>query len=243
MATTSTSLRDSIFVIWLLTAAPPALADNAQADRQDSGVLSPVATTWPARGSAPHAGRFALGLLLIDRQGLSQDVRRSVGSHIERLLESSGVDVRTVVSLNPTIASPDFPVVEVRLWPRDGSVLQADRSAMGIVRVDRGQVESVHVFYPVIVSTLLDGDESIEDLSSREIGRAVGRVIAHELVHAIAPGLPHARFGLMQPVMDKAFLRGLRPTPIDGRSAKVFQRQVEARFQTAARLDSVAAVR
>ena len=244
MATTAAGLSDSIFVIWLLAAAIPTLAEQASVRQPGPEVLAPESTTWPARGSALRAGRLALGLLLVDGQGLSEDARSAAESEIERLFQSSGVDVRTVVSEHPLFVPPGFPVVRILLWPRDGTFLHASRSAMGTVRIDSGrQVESVHVFYPVIVSTLLDRDEAAEDLSARVIGRAVGRVCAHELIHALAPRVPHARFGLMRSAMDREFLGGLRLTPIDRRSAKAFLREVAARYQTAAWLDPAGAQR
>lgn len=228
MATRFTSLRDSTFGIWLLLTAGPALADQAPAWREDS--------------RAP--GRLTLGLHLVDGQGLSDGTRRAVRAEIERIFQGSGVDVRTVVSRHPVVESPGFPVVRVRLWSRDGTFLGSGRSAMGSVRISRRRkVVSAHVFYPVIIATLLDRDESIEDLSERTIGRAVGRVIAHELMHAVSPQVPHTRFGLMRAAMDEEFLSGLHLTPIAGPSAKAFRRQVRIRSQTRARSDPATTAR
>ena len=40
------------------------------------------------------------------------------------------------------------------------------------------------------------------------VARAVGRILAHELVHLIAPDLPHARSGLMGASVGRAQLLG-----------------------------------
>jgi len=38
------------------------------------------------------------------------------------------------------------------------------------------------------------------------LGTALGRIVAHEIVHAVAPGLQHARDGLMAPRLDRTAL-------------------------------------
>ena len=55
---------------------------------------------------------------------------------------------------------------------------------------------SVFVLCPEIVWTLKDGGDRWDRL---DLSRAVGRVVAHELVHVLAPDLKHAHFGLMAP--------------------------------------------
>ena len=47
-----------------------------------------------------------------------------------------------------------------------------------------------------------------------ELGLALARVVAHEVVHAIVPDEPHAASGLMHHSMDRRFLLGVR-APID----------------------------
>ena len=54
-----------------------------------------------------------------------------------------------------------------------------------------------------------------------DLVRAVARVAAHEVVHAIAPDEPHARDGLMSQALSRHFLLGAR-APIDPRCASVF---------------------
>jgi hypothetical protein len=39
-----------------------------------------------------------------------------------------------------------------------------------------------------------------------EVGRALGRVVAHEIVHVLAPGLPHGPAGLMTAELSRARL-------------------------------------
>ncbi len=41
---------------------------------------------------------------------------------------------------------------------------------------------------------------------ARALVSALGRVVAHEVIHAVAPGVPHARRGLMAPTLGRAAL-------------------------------------
>jgi hypothetical protein len=43
---------------------------------------------------------------------------------------------------------------------------------------------------------------------SADLGVALGRIVAHEVVHAVAPGLDHAHDGLMSARFDRAALLG-----------------------------------
>ena len=52
------------------------------------------------------------------------------------------------------------------------------------------------------------------DQSSR-LGRAIGRIVAHEVIHAVAPALGHARSGLMSPRFSRNDLLSVY-LPVDG---------------------------
>jgi len=62
----------------------------------------------------------------------------------------------------------------------------------------------------------------------RDYPRALGRVVAHELVHAIAPTEPHAARGLMQANLTGAVLTGPR-LAIDEGCARAFVRELASR--------------
>jgi hypothetical protein len=62
----------------------------------------------------------------------------------------------------------------------------------------------------------------------KEFARALGRVVAHELVHALAPERPHVGGGLMAERMGRALL--LSPDiAIDGATAEAFRAAVSGR--------------
>jgi hypothetical protein len=58
-------------------------------------------------------------------------------------------------------------------------------------------------------------------LSSPELGRAYGRVLAHEVIHAVANDMRHADSGVMAPTQNRKLL--LAPsTALDQDSAQAF---------------------
>ena len=46
------------------------------------------------------------------------------------------------------------------------------------------------------------------------LGRAIGRIVAHEVIHAVAPAVGHARSGIMSPRFDRRDLLALH-VPVD----------------------------
>jgi hypothetical protein len=65
------------------------------------------------------------------------------------------------------------------------------------------------------VERTLGLDAPLAPRADRELSRALARVIAHELVHLVAPELPHSRGGLMAPRLGRGFLTapGMRLAP------------------------------
>jgi len=63
---------------------------------------------------------------------------------------------------------------------------------------------------------------SMDPASQRALGVALGRVIAHELVHAMAPRRAHVTIGLMEATWDQGSLLGVRPR-LDAASAAAFR--------------------
>ncbi len=62
----------------------------------------------------------------------------------------------------------------------------------------------------------------------QEVGVALGRVVAHELIHSIVPEQPHAPDGLMHQSLGRAFLRA-KQVRVDGRCARAFRSRLVAR--------------
>lgn len=79
---------------------------------------------------------------------------------------------------------------------------------MGLVLRDHAAPSPAWVFVDNVRATLGRGATTASDL-----GTAVGRVVAHEVIHALAPGHPHASGGLMASTLDRAGLLGRRRPP------------------------------
>jgi hypothetical protein len=64
----------------------------------------------------------------------------------------------------------------------------------------------VYVFFPDIMLALgIDPNSRSmrEPLAMNRIARAIGRVVAHEVVHIVAPSLPHTNEGVMSAALTK----------------------------------------
>ena len=65
------------------------------------------------------------------------------------------------------------------------------------------------------------GRRSASDAESRELALALARVVAHEVVHSIAPDEPHSHRGLMSHSLNRSFLLG-KGAPLDPQCAAAF---------------------
>lgn len=83
---------------------------------------------------------------------------------------------------------------------------------------------AVYVFYRSVVSLLnrraLSQDPS-DPLALGPTTRVLGRVVAHEVAHALAPAEPHARSGLMQAGLTPSFLTSKNAVAIDAQWQRV----------------------
>jgi hypothetical protein len=80
--------------------------------------------------------------------------------------------------------------------------LMIPRSRPGLSRV-------IRVFFDEVLSTLeleVDNSRMPRARETMLLARALGRVVAHEVVHAVAPDAPHAATGLMQLQLTRAHL-------------------------------------
>ena len=93
----------------------------------------------------------------------------------------------------------------------DGAGWELGGDVMGAVLPGTGRTRSVYVFYRRLVRGLkLKSQEGrVPDLNERKLlEKALGRVVAHEMVHAVAPSVRHAKRGLMRPSVTRSFLAG-----------------------------------
>lgn len=99
--------------------------------------------------------------------------------------------------------------LRVMLLPVEPTVWNVPANAMGITRGDVGTSNTVYIFLPTVMRAL-GLDMAMRRMPSaiekRRIAVALGRVISHEVFHALLFDQPHAKHGLMREQLTKSSL-------------------------------------
>lgn len=153
-----------------------------------------------------------------------------------RVLAGANVDARwNWSSSGEPSPSDDEHRIRVVLVPSEpsGPGWELPVNTLGATATDGANPPpAVYIFYNTIVSAFrLDGANGFE---GRAVGndvlglasRAFGRVVAHEIAHAIAPGEPHAGVGLMQADPEPALFLDKGDVAIDRKWKRVLNRGV-----------------
>jgi hypothetical protein len=121
---------------------------------------------------------------------------------------------------------PEIPVILLPTDPRAG---HEGEHVMGLVMRYQHPTHAVWVFLSSLRWTLGHPapEGPLNARQEREVALALARVVAHEVVHAIAPDEPHSRGGLMNHSLNRAFLLGPR-SPLTGPCARAFLDQLQA---------------
>lgn len=127
----------------------------------------------------------------------------------ESVFEAAGVDIRWKLPGKPTL--PLESDVNVVLMPSDpgGPGWRLPSDAMGACVYETGKKQSVYIFITNVMRAIRlnpHEDRILSLLERRDLSRALGRVLAHEVVHAVAPSLQHSAEGLMSESLDIHFL-------------------------------------
>jgi hypothetical protein len=217
------------------TAAPPDSDAPANATlASPSSDLPPLVTRTPA-----------LELLWFDpTHALPAAATDAVVNEVRRIFETLGVDVGFRAASAETTYEDDgaVPEIPVILLADDPIVARRASRVLGLVVRNQEPSRAVWAFLENVRWTL--GHDRGRELpaATRElgIGQALGRVVAHEVIHALAPAEPHARNGLMGHAMNRAFLLG-NGAPLDARCARAFLSGLAARsLQAQARVPGAA---
>ena len=167
-----------------------------------------------------------LELVWLDSHGLFPDFER-VRSEADPIFRDLGVTVRWEVGTDPRPSLKEEARIQVVLMPSEPSGWGLSANAMGVVLLpERNQQDSVYLFYgPILrnVGLARKAGAMLEPRARRDVGRAIARVLVHEVVHAIAPNLSHADEG----VMHDALLIGAllqREIEVDRRTKEEFLR-------------------
>jgi hypothetical protein len=152
----------------------------------------------PARPLALDAIPLTLALRFSDPEGVVPFPQEGVRAEVERLFAPLGVRV---------VPGEDHDApVQVVMLAADRSRGGLPAEAMGAVSRDPSTPPVVWVLLPNVRRTLGGSPEQWPSMPGVLLARAVGRIVAHELIHLIAPDLPHAGSGLMHASLGRAQL-------------------------------------
>jgi hypothetical protein len=236
--------RLRLFVLLTLLAPASVLSG---ADRRDVEAWSPGAadiTGWPAKppvetpappeaprteaAEAPPANGPAVSLVWFDPQEALPAGFDAMQQEVESIFRGMGVHVTwTRGGLGTSFGEgkvPEVPEIPVILLPGDPVKTRRERRVMGLVIRDQEPNRAIWLFLDNVRWTLgqsASRGKALSNGEAGELGRALARVVAHEVVHAITPDEPHAQAGLMHHSMNRAFLVGRRAA-IDPRCAAAF---------------------
>ena len=125
--------------------------------------------------------------------------------------------------------SADPAEILVILSPSEPAGLGLSRDVMGAVMGQEVPRRAIYLFFPAVARALgfrSKGETILQPRWSRDFARSLGRVLAHEVVHAIAPEQPHAIDGLMSCLLKRNHLLAPR-AELDPESASVFLAELD----------------
>lgn len=171
-----------------------------------------LAFSWEAIGGAsarstpPSAA--SLHVIWVDVLGTASLAIPFASDEAAAILGEAGIATTSAVGTPSTeLAADEIRIVILREFPGNPSLA---KRVMGCTyRGGRGRTTWVYLANVLWALGLPDRDgRGLLAREQEEVGRALGRVAAHEIVHVLAPDLPHGRQGLMAGRLSYALLAG-----------------------------------
>ncbi len=171
-----------------------------------------VALVTTATLGLPRPGSTAsLQLFWSDQRNLLKDKLLARGydtmtREVAAILADAGINV----SWSPlTQEALDSKGIVVVLTPAEATNWGLPSETLGAVMGRDGPIACVYMFYPAVARMLHIGRSSTRSTRDfHDLGKAIGRVASHEIVHAMTPELPHAAgSGLMMARLTRDALR------------------------------------
>jgi hypothetical protein len=166
-----------------------------------------------------------LSVVWFDPQGVMPAPLAPVGEEVGAIFRRLGVRVRwSRGALGTTLGGdgaqrPEIPVI---LLPDDPVPNRRGRRIMGLVPRESESTRPVWLFLSSIRWTLHQRPGPLPSPTQQaDLSLAIARVIAHEVVHAVAPSESHTPGGLMHGSLDRAFLVGPEAV-VDSACAEAF---------------------
>ncbi len=222
----------ALAVLGFVLTGTPVLAAPPENDRPPavppSGLEADASSSLPELLPRPPA----LQLLWFDpSRTLPAAATDVLAEEVREIFERLGVDVAfRVASPDATYGDGPVPEVPIILLKDDPIVSRRSSRVLGLVVRHQEPSRAVWAFLENVRWTL--GLDRNGDLPpgprDRALGLALARVVAHEVIHAMAPEEPHAKAGLMSHSMNRAFLLGDN-APLDVRCGRAFLSGLAAR--------------
>jgi hypothetical protein len=126
---------------------------------------------------------------------------------MEKLFLENGLLVRFhAASENEDLKKIPEPRMNAILLPDAAPGVGLPAHAMAAATGQRGKKYSIFVSYPGVRRTLGHRESAGSPRQLVELSRALARVVAHEVVHALAPERGHAEWGLMAATLNREAL-------------------------------------
>jgi hypothetical protein len=121
-----------------------------------------------------------------------------LGDEMEALFRENGLSVSFhAASENEDLRTIPEPRVNAIVLPEEDRRFGLPPNTMAAAYGARGEKYSIFVFYPGVRRTLGHSESQLSPRHVAELSRALARIVAHEVVHALAPERGHADSGLM----------------------------------------------
>jgi hypothetical protein len=154
-----------------------------------------VAATVPAAATGVEC-RVRAQMQWIDVLDLAPFAYRTAAGEARRILRAQGVCAEMARASTSTVrVKGEIGIILLRAMPGSG----AGRHVLGATK-RQGGVNAVWIYFDEVAAALGLGGRPTESWTAVErirAGRALGRVLAHEIVHVLLPSRPHDAAGLM----------------------------------------------
>ena len=150
-----------------------------------------------------------LRLAYFDGSGMSPEVRQAMQEEVERVFGEVGVRVESLGPENmaEAMSVPGTFVLQVMVMAKAPSGWDLPPHALGVYfNGSTYPPQAVYAFQPSIYKELELDTRGESYLRPEETGRAFGRVVAHEVVHALAPDHRHSGWGILGHAQDERSL-------------------------------------
>jgi len=155
---------------------------------------------WGAGDAAGAAARVRLELVWFDPLNALPCPFERLSAAVDEVFRGSAVEVAWSRGGRDTVSGPG--AVHVILL--GGEPARVREETMGLVLRDNAS-RAAWIFLGNVKRALGVGSRPTP-WEARDLARALGRVIAHEAVHAVVPRLPHAGHGLMAATLARPAL-------------------------------------